>query len=462
MDLATLKQIAGNRSGVPYDTYLPHLNQAVKDANCTTVLRVAHFLGQVLHESGGFVYLREIHDGSNYEGRTDLNNIYPGDGKRFRGRGVIQLTGRYNYTKFSQWAHNKGMVSSPTYFVDNPTELEQPQWAFRVASYYWTVARDINPLADRDDLTAVTKAVNGGTRGLEDRRTYYQRAKAEGTKILPSTTGKETPVATYYDEDWSTRFWEHGTHDKSAVILHTTENPAGTPAANVANYQLTSQSGSYHMLVDTTGHRLRENTDDQKVWACGNHGNNIGLNLSFVAQAAWTRAQWLAQEKMLRAGATVVAYWCDKHNIPKKSITPAQLKAGTRGISDHNGARLAWGVTTHTDVGAGFPWDVFIRYVNEVGKATAPATTPSEEDDMTDEDRALLRQIRDNTADCRAMLQTLCAQDMGDPSITGPYGGWPHEQIMKTVREKIAAGKDLTRTEQLHALADKAGIYKEK
>lgn len=84
------------------------------------------------------------------------------------------------------------------------------------------------------------------------------------------------------------------------------------------------------------------------------------------------------------------------------------------------------------------------------------ATTASEEDDMfTDDDRAAL-------LDCRAMLQTLCAQDMGDPGVTGPYGGWPHEQIMKTVREKLAAGKDLTRTEQLHALADTAGIYKEK
>lgn len=84
------------------------------------------------------------------------------------------------------------------------------------------------------------------------------------------------------------------------------------------------------------------------------------------------------------------------------------------------------------------------------------AATTSEEDDMfTDDDRAAL-------LDCRAMLQTLCAQDMGDPGVTGPYGGWPHDQIMASVREKLAAGKDLTRTEQLHALADKAGIYKEK
>ena len=84
------------------------------------------------------------------------------------------------------------------------------------------------------------------------------------------------------------------------------------------------------------------------------------------------------------------------------------------------------------------------------------AATASEEDDMfTDDDRAAL-------LDCRAMLQTLCAQDMGDPGVTGPYGGWPHDQIMASVSEKLSAGKDLTRTEQLHALADKAGIYKEK
>ena len=87
------------------------------------------------------------------------------------------------------------------------------------------------------------------------------------------------------------------------------------------------------------------------------------------------------------------------------------------------------------------------------------ATTPSEEDDMTDEDRALLRQIRDNTADCRAMLMTLSANALGDPAINGPFGGWPHDQIMASVREKIAAGKDLTNTEQLHVILDKLGFY---
>lgn len=79
----------------------------------------------------------------------------------------------------------------------------------------------------------------------------------------------------------------------------------------------------------------------------------------------------------------------------------------------------------------------------------------SEEDDMfTDSDRAAL-------LDCRAMLQTLCAQNMGDAKIAGPYGGWNHADIMQSVRKKIAAGKDLTNTEQLHVILDKLGFYKQ-
>lgn len=151
-------------------------------------------MAQVLHESGSFAYLREIHDGSNYEGRKDLNNIYPGDGKRFRGRGVIQLTGRHWATEFSKWAYSKGMVNSPTYFVDHPEKMEQPEWAFRTASFYWTVARpNLNAQADRDDLEAVTRSINGGLNGLADRRQRLQRCKQLGTRILP-TPRKEQPV----------------------------------------------------------------------------------------------------------------------------------------------------------------------------------------------------------------------------------------------------------------------------
>lgn len=179
---------------------------------------------------------------------------------------------------------------------------------------------------------------------------------------------------TYYDEDWSPRFGFGGPRNIAGIqriVVHTTENPAGTPAANVANYQLTSASGSYHVLVDTTGHRLRENDDSWITWSTGNNAGNVqGVNLSFVAQAAWTRAQWLAQEKMLRAGATVVAHWSKTHNIPVTKVTTG------RGVCGHGDLR-AFGGTDHTDPGPNFPWDVFLRYVSEEVNPTPPITSSS-------------------------------------------------------------------------------------
>lgn len=102
----------------------------------------------------------------------------------------------------------------------------------------------------------------------------------------------------------------------------------------------------------------------------------------------------------------------------------------------------------HVDCNAFKGTEAEIRAIFYGGSAAT-----SEEDDMfTDSDRAAL-------LDCRAMLQTLCAQNMGDANITGPYGGWNHADIMQSVLKKIAAGKDLTNTEQLHVILDKLGFY---
>lgn len=167
----------------------------------------------------------------------------------------------------------------------------------------------------------------------------------------------------YFDEDWAPRFDFGGPRPTTAlkrIVIHTTENAAGTPASNVANYQLTSQTGSYHMLVDTTGHRLRENTDAWITWSTGNDQGNVeGLNLSFVFYSASTRAQWLAQEKMLRAAATVAAHWATTYNIPV-----VKTDGTTRGFCGHGDLRR-YGGTDHTDPGASFPWDVFLDYVRQ-------------------------------------------------------------------------------------------------
>ena len=374
MDANTLsKAMGGTLSLARYQELLPHFNAAMIEAGAITPLRAAHFCSQVGHESGGLYYFREIHDGSNYEGRTDLGNTQPGDGRRFRGRGIIQLTGRYWATEFSKWAYSKGLVNSSTYFVDNPEQMETDKWGCKTASFYWTVARPgLNALCDADDVVGVTKAINGGTNGLADRKARLATCKALGAALLPETTTEGGTTMAYYDLDWSSRFNFGGPRSLSGIqriVIHTTENTAGTPAENVANYQITSQSGSYHVLVDTTGKRLRENDDSWITWSTGNNAGNVqGVNLSFVAQAAWTRAQWLAQEKMLRAGATVVAYWSKTHNIPVTKVTTG------RGVCGHGDLR-AFGGTDHTDPGPNFPWDVFLSYVNQV-LAGGGTTTP--------------------------------------------------------------------------------------
>lgn len=134
-------------------------------------LRMVHFLAQVGHESMSFVYTEEIASGSAYEGRKDLGNTEKGDGIRFKGRGLIQLTGRKNYSDYGDYAclnlltkGNERIVSiHPTYALD--------------ASLWFWDKRKLNSYADKDDLRAITRRVNGGYNGLPDRQDYLDRAK---------------------------------------------------------------------------------------------------------------------------------------------------------------------------------------------------------------------------------------------------------------------------------------------
>jgi putative chitinase len=152
------------------DLYFEPLVAGMKKYSITTPLRMAHFVAQIAHETASFLYAEEIADGSAYEGRRDLGNTEPGDGKRFKGRGLIQLTGRANYAEYSRdagvdYLSNPGLVAS------------DPFAAVDVACWYWNKRR-INRLADADDVKAVTKAINGGYNGLDDRMEYLARAKA--------------------------------------------------------------------------------------------------------------------------------------------------------------------------------------------------------------------------------------------------------------------------------------------
>lgn len=154
------------------ESLVPGINQTFDKFQINTQLRMAHFLAQVIHESGGFRWLREIWGPTTiqrgYEGRRDLGNVEPGDGKRFMGRGAIQLTGRSNYQQFSTYM---GVD-----FIKQPELVESPQYAVIVAGWYWD-SRKISVPADNDDLNRVTRLINGGTIGLADRQKYLTRAK---------------------------------------------------------------------------------------------------------------------------------------------------------------------------------------------------------------------------------------------------------------------------------------------
>lgn len=134
-----------------------------------TGLRLAHFMGQCAHESGGFRYMEEIASGQAYEGRKGLGNVVPGDGKRYKGRGPIQLTGRANYRAFG---HEVGID-----FESHPEIVAFPSIGLMAAVRYWN-NKGLNALADADDLVGITRKINGGTNGLDDRKA--QTAKAKG------------------------------------------------------------------------------------------------------------------------------------------------------------------------------------------------------------------------------------------------------------------------------------------
>ena len=186
MDARTLGEAMGwALTEARYAELLPAYLRLMQWANINTVDRAAMLAAQLGHESVGLKYQQEIHDGSNYEGRRDLGNIYPGDGRRFRGHGWIQVTGRGNHTAVSKWAHEKGLVPTPTFFVDNPAALGDDQYCWVGPAWYWTVARpQINSLSDRRDLEGVTRAINGGLNGIADRRNRYNRALNMGTRLL--------------------------------------------------------------------------------------------------------------------------------------------------------------------------------------------------------------------------------------------------------------------------------------
>jgi len=171
------------------EAFLPYLNYGMDKYQINNYNRISCFLPQIAHESGCLKYVLEIADGKAYEGRIDLGNADIGDGPKYKGRGLIQITGRNNYITLAE--------EFAVDFVNHPELLEQPMHAANSACWFWKW-RSLNEIADKPDdwvkewkgrkynrFEWITVKINGGLNGLADRLKYFEIAKS----VLPKDVG---------------------------------------------------------------------------------------------------------------------------------------------------------------------------------------------------------------------------------------------------------------------------------
>lgn len=156
------------------EKYLQSLNDLMPLYDIDTPLRQAHFIGQIALETNLLFYSKELADGSEYENRIDLGNTEPGDGKRFKGRGLLQITGRKNYKDFGESDFVKiNMLQTP----NEAMVASVPSLAVEASCWFWQ-SHKVNIAADKDDGREVSRIVNGkGCITYAERAFYTARAK---------------------------------------------------------------------------------------------------------------------------------------------------------------------------------------------------------------------------------------------------------------------------------------------
>ena len=156
----------------------PAMQEKLAAAGIDTELRIAHFLAQTCEESDGYCTTEEYASGLAYEWRADLGNNQPGDGVKFKGRGLIMITGRYNYTRYGKLL---GLD-----LVNKPTLAAEPVNAVSIAIAYWS-EHGLNAFADKEDIETITRRINGGLNGLATRQVYLIRVMRLLTPAVPPT-----------------------------------------------------------------------------------------------------------------------------------------------------------------------------------------------------------------------------------------------------------------------------------
>ena len=163
------------------EEFVAVFNEWCERFGINTPASVTHFCAQVWHESGALRYVEEIASGEKYEGRKDLGNTQPGDGKRFKGRAFIQITGRANYQAYKDSGFCVGnLMAHPEWLCQKPGHTKASMW------FWWK--NNLNSLADQDHgdgkigediCKQITKRVNGGYNGLSQRLYFYRRFRKE-------------------------------------------------------------------------------------------------------------------------------------------------------------------------------------------------------------------------------------------------------------------------------------------
>jgi putative chitinase len=173
----SIRMLCPNAKQSIIDGVASYFNSYAGKYGIDTDLELCHFFAQAAVETAWFQTLEEFASGREYEGRTDLGNTQPGDGVRYKGRGIFQTTGRYNYARF-------GKIMGLD-LVNSPELLLNPEYAVVSALEYWKY-KNIGPAAAADDVNRVTYLINGGYNGLNDRRAALAKMK-----VIVSNGGDE-------------------------------------------------------------------------------------------------------------------------------------------------------------------------------------------------------------------------------------------------------------------------------
>lgn len=279
------------------------MNQLCPEYEIDTAQEFCHFLAQACHETDHFVTLREYASGRAYEGRVDLGNTQPGDGVRFKGRGIFQTTGRANYL---QLGIKKGRRDL---FLNNPELLEQPEYAVWSACEYWRTRR-LNDAANHPDTDILKKkyrgkvidvspveyislTINGGYNGMDERKKFYAKAQQLLAEVAMAPITPAAPLARGLPK----------TPDKPQKRAQSIRRPANKVATFAPNETMTLHSGTIsaindHLLtvVMANGKRLTLQTSSLRslrlgvliAW-CEEDGNRLRVG------KRWTRVRSIAQ-----------------------------------------------------------------------------------------------------------------------------------------------------------------------